>query len=135
MKRKDLVWTAIGVALVVLAWLQVPSAGAQQPWCPSKYGPADVLGAINEITPEKVLQAVKLVKTGKVYDMGVLLERGVPGVRGRYWTQLIVRGVPFGGGARISWCRSRRSCQGRIRSVPSSTASATSRWITSSTIA
>jgi hypothetical protein len=96
MKTKGLVCTAIGVALVVLAWLQVPSTGAQQPWCPSKYGPADVLGAINEITPEKVLQAVKLVKTGKVYDMGVLLERGVPGVRGRYWTQLIVRGVPFG---------------------------------------
>ena len=96
MKTKGLVWTAISVALVILAWLQVPSTGAQQPWCPSKYGPADVLGAINEITPEKVLQGVKLVKTGKVYDMGVLLERGVPGVRGRYWTQLIVRGVPFG---------------------------------------
>jgi hypothetical protein len=74
MKTNGLVWTAIGVALVVLAWLQVPSGEAQQPWCPSKYGPADVLGAINEITPEKVLQAVKLVKTGKVYDMGVLLE-------------------------------------------------------------
>jgi hypothetical protein len=58
MKTKDLVWTAIGVALVVSAWLQVPSVRAQQPWCPSKYGPADVLGAINEITPEKDLQAV-----------------------------------------------------------------------------
>jgi kynurenine formamidase len=84
MKTKGLVWPAICAAL--LAFLQAQSGEAQQPWCPSKYGPADVLGAINEITPEKVLQAVKLVKAGKVYDMGVLLERGVPAVRGRYWS-------------------------------------------------
>jgi kynurenine formamidase len=72
MKAKGLVWTAVCVTVVALALGHIHSGEAQQPWCPSKYGPADVLGAVNELTPEKVLQAVKLVKTGKVYDMGVL---------------------------------------------------------------
>jgi kynurenine formamidase len=96
MRMRHLVRTASGIALFVLACLQIPSGEAQQPWCPSKYGPNDKLGAINEITPAKVQQATKLVKEGKVYDMGVLLERGAPAPRSRYWTQMIVRGVPFG---------------------------------------
>lgn len=89
-------WLVSWTALVVLGCLGAPSGEAQQPWCPSKYGPTDVLGAINEITPAKVLQATKLVREGKVYEMGVLLEKGVPAPRSRYWTQMIVRGVPFG---------------------------------------
>jgi kynurenine formamidase len=96
MRTKALMWTALWAFLVVLAGLPLPRSEAQQPWCPSRYGPNDVLGAVNEITPAKVQQAAKLVKEGKVYDMGVLLERGVPAFRGRYWTQMIVRGVPFG---------------------------------------
>ena len=95
MGTRGLVRTAVWAALI-LGSLPLPRSEAQQPWCPSRYGPNDVLGAINEITPAKVLQATKLVKEGKVYDLGVLLERGVPAFRGRYWTQMIVRGVPFG---------------------------------------
>jgi hypothetical protein len=89
MRRRHLVRTASGIALFALACLQIPSGEAQQPWCPSKYGPNDVLGAINEITPAKVQQATQLVKEGKVYDMGVLLERGALAPRSRYWTQRI----------------------------------------------
>jgi kynurenine formamidase len=40
-------------------------------WYPSRYGADDTLGAINLLTPEKVLQAARLVKTGKTYPLGV----------------------------------------------------------------
>ena len=42
---------------------------------PSPYGPDDTLGAINNLSAEKVLEAVKLVKEGKTYPLGV--ETGV----------------------------------------------------------
>jgi len=36
-------------------------------WWPSKYGAEDQAGALNEITPGKVLEAVRLVRRGRVY--------------------------------------------------------------------
>ena len=45
---------------------------------PSKWGPEDQIGNANYLTPEKVLAAVKLVKTGKVYDMGNEYYKGFP---------------------------------------------------------
>jgi hypothetical protein len=33
-------------------------------WWPSKYGPQDEAGALNEITPAKVVEAVRLVRRG-----------------------------------------------------------------------
>lgn len=38
---------------------------------PSPFGPDDTLGAVNRLTPQGVLNAVKLVKTGKTYPLGV----------------------------------------------------------------
>lgn len=35
----------------------------------SRYGPNDRLGALNELTPDVVLQATQLIKTGKVYSL------------------------------------------------------------------
>ena len=42
---------------------------------PSPHGPDDTLGAINNLSAEKVLQATRLVKEGKTYALGV--ETGV----------------------------------------------------------
>ena len=40
------------------------------------YGPDDEVGALNAITgPDHVLRAVQEISTGKVYDLGVLLDR------------------------------------------------------------
>jgi kynurenine formamidase len=44
---------------------------ADEAWYPSRYGADDTLGAINNLSPEKVLQAVRLVTTGKTYRLGV----------------------------------------------------------------
>lgn len=53
-------------------------AQAQRSWYPSKHGADDTLGAINFLSPEKVLEAAKLIKTGKTYSMGVELGRETP---------------------------------------------------------
>ena len=69
----------LGFALAVLgAGFLSAQAGAQQNWYPSKYGPNDEIGAANLITPQRVLEAVKLVKTGKTYPLGVVVDRTTP---------------------------------------------------------
>ncbi|MEG0750695.1 MAG: cyclase family protein [Oscillospiraceae bacterium] len=43
-----------------------------------KWGPDDEVGMLNEMTPEMVVNAVKYVKTGKVYDLDTLRFKGMP---------------------------------------------------------
>jgi len=52
-----------------LALAGAPALAAD--WYPSPHGADDRLGAINNLSPAKVLEAVKLVKTGKTYPLGV----------------------------------------------------------------
>lgn len=47
------------------------AAASAEEWYPSRYGADDTLGAVNNLSPEKVLQATRLVKTGKTYALGV----------------------------------------------------------------
>ena len=51
------------------------ASAAAEDWHPSKYGADDTLGAINNLSPEAVVAAAKLVTTGKTYALGV--ETGV----------------------------------------------------------
>jgi hypothetical protein len=51
---------------------QTPHAAtrdAMAGWWPSRYGAGDEAGALNEITPGKVLEAIRLVRQGRVYDL------------------------------------------------------------------
>src|SRR5438445_9887751 len=41
--------------------------------CPSKWGADDQRGAANMMKPETVLQAIKLIKTGEVFELGAIL--------------------------------------------------------------
>jgi kynurenine formamidase len=50
---------------------------------PSPYGPSDEIGAANLITPETVLKAAKLVKTGKTYPLAVPIDKNLPAFRHR----------------------------------------------------
>jgi kynurenine formamidase len=70
------------LAFVVTALLTLGSAPAlAQTWqmppekdrCPSKWGKDDQRGAANMMTAATVLQAVKLIKTGEVFELGALL--------------------------------------------------------------
>ena len=56
-----------------------PPDSKSRPWWPSKYGPDDQAGALNEITPDKVLEAVRLVRQGRAYDLAHAKLRGATG--------------------------------------------------------
>ena len=69
-------------------------AGAQTrekgPWWPNaRWGAGDQAGASNWITPEKVLAATSLVKTGKVVELGYVYERGMPLIGNRSYNIFI----------------------------------------------
>jgi hypothetical protein len=58
-------------------------------WWPSKYGAEDQAGALNEITPGKVLEAVRLVRQGRVYDLAHVLHQDIPAFPGRTFRQYL----------------------------------------------
>jgi len=53
-------------------------ASAQTGWYPSKWGPSDEIGAANYMTSATALQAARLVKTGKVYSLGITVNTTTP---------------------------------------------------------
>ncbi|HRK18318.1 MAG TPA: cyclase family protein [Hyphomicrobiaceae bacterium] len=65
-------------------------------WWPSKWGAEDQAGASNHITPAKILDALKSVKSGKVYELGRLYESSMPKFGDRAFT-LRIPGAPTGG--------------------------------------
>jgi hypothetical protein len=65
-------------------------------WWPSRWGPQDEAGASNWITPEKVLEAAKLIKTGKIYRIGRVYESKMPLFGDRVFA-LRIPGSPTGG--------------------------------------
>ena len=58
--------------------LATVTASAQQTVAPSKWGANDEIGAANYITPERVMEAAKLVKTGKTYSLGIIVDSKTP---------------------------------------------------------
>lgn len=77
------------------------AAGAQADWYPSKYGADDTLGAINNLSPAKVLEAARLVTTGKTYALGVPTGPDTPAYPPRQYSMTILQlddgmGTPLG---------------------------------------
>lgn len=70
--------------------------GTDKPWWPSKWGKDDEAGASNHMTPEKVLDAVKWIKEGKIYKIGRVYEQGMPLFGARAFS-LRIPGSPTGG--------------------------------------
>jgi kynurenine formamidase len=48
------------------------------PWWPSEWGPGDQAGASNRITPEKLLQALTLVESGEMHELGHVYSIDMP---------------------------------------------------------
>lgn len=67
---------ARGLAAVVLM-LSGPAAVGED-WHPSKYGVGDTIGAANNLSEEKVREAVRLVKTGATYSLAIETGRATP---------------------------------------------------------
>ena len=72
---------------------ETPAATA--PWWPSKYGADDQAGALNEITPTKVLRAVGLVRQGVVRDLAHVLHADVPAFPGRTFRQYLTTNAHY----------------------------------------
>lgn len=63
---------------------------SQQPWWPSPFGPDDQIGMLNHITPEKRVEAMLLVREGRLYDLGHVLDQDAPVFPGRHFNQTLV---------------------------------------------
>jgi kynurenine formamidase len=61
-------------------------------WWPSEFGPDDQAGAVNYITPQKRIEAAKLVKQGKSITIGMPYHNGMPLVPGRTYALSIPGG-------------------------------------------
>ncbi len=70
---------AWGVSLLLVAMSMVHADEyTRAPWWPSPWGAHDRLGALNRVTPDKVLEATKLITTGTIYDMTHVYEEAMP---------------------------------------------------------
>jgi kynurenine formamidase len=59
-------------------------------WWPSAWGEADELGMLNHITPAKRVEALALVREGRLFDLGRVLDEHVPVFPGRAFHQTLV---------------------------------------------
>ncbi len=73
---------------------------AVESWYPSKYGADDTLGAINNLSPEKVRESASLVRTGKTYPLGVATGPDTPAYPPR-WYRMTVLQLGAGDGATL----------------------------------
>jgi kynurenine formamidase len=72
-------------------------------WYPSRYGPDDEAGALNEITTDAVVAAGRLVRTGRVFDLAHVLHADVPAFPGRTYTQVLHPDQEPVGTNRVHW--------------------------------
>lgn len=94
--RRLMVLAVLGMFAVT--GVVAPASGQDEtpigPKCwPSEWGPDDQRGAANRITPQKVLQAVSLIKEGKIYQLGRVYEHGMS-MPGKRHYSLTIPGLP-----------------------------------------
>jgi kynurenine formamidase len=77
------------IAALALAGMMTPAAA--QDWTKSKWGPDDEIGAANYMTPELVVKAAQLVKTGKTYALGIETNAQTPAYPPRSFKILVLQ--------------------------------------------
>lgn len=65
------------------------TASTQAPPVVSHWGADDEAGALNEITPQKVLEAITLVRRGVIHDLAHVLHQDIPAFPGRTFRQYL----------------------------------------------
>ena len=79
--------TVISIScLIIAASAAAPAAAYAQSWsppprderCPSKWGAGDERGAANHMGPETVLRATRLIREGRVIELGQVLSSDMP---------------------------------------------------------
>ena len=69
-------------------------------WWPSRFGSGDQLGMLNHITDATRAAALRLVRSGRLYDLGRVLDESVPAFGGRYFRQTLVTTAHHANGRR-----------------------------------
>jgi kynurenine formamidase len=65
--------------------------GSNSPqWWPSRYGADDLIGAANELTSDRTLEALKLPQEGRKIELAQLLTEDVPAFPPRFWKQTVL---------------------------------------------
>jgi kynurenine formamidase len=59
-------------------------------WWPSPFGAEDELGMLNHVDDRKRREALALVREGRMFDLGRVLDESVPVFPGRYFRQTLV---------------------------------------------
>jgi kynurenine formamidase len=65
-------------------------------WWPSEWGADDQRGAANRLTAERVKEATRLIRDGRIYSLGRVYEHGMP-LPGKRHFSLTIPGSPTGG--------------------------------------
>ena len=90
---------AISSAIVGIVMILAGRQAGAQAWqppadnqrCPSKWGAGDQRGAGNHMKPETVLRAIRLIRTGEVFELGRVLSESMPLSAGRRFEVLTKR--------------------------------------------
>ena len=107
MQERKKVWSRVGkniaqalfgmsVTLAIVSTAAAQDSPIGPKWWPSEWGAEDQRGAMNRITPQKILQAVSLIKEGKIYQLGRIYEQGMP-LSGNRSFVLTIPGLPTSG--------------------------------------
>ena len=95
--RRGFAFGVVSLCILAPGWIVSAEETPIGPkWWPSAWGPEDQRGAANRLTPENVLAATRLIKEGKVYQLGRVYEPGMPLFGNRHYSLTIV-GSPSGG--------------------------------------
>ena len=68
----------VGALALASAFAASAQTAPSASWYPSKFGAKDEIGAANYLTPAVALKATQLVKTGKVYSLGITVSTTTP---------------------------------------------------------
>jgi kynurenine formamidase len=66
------------------------ASGVAGHWWPSQFGPDDEIGMLNLVDAAKRREALALVREGRLYDLGRVLDENCPVFPGRYFRQTLV---------------------------------------------
>jgi kynurenine formamidase len=66
------------------------TAPTEAKWWPSRFGEGDELGMLNHIDDAKRAAALGLVRKGRLYDLGHVLDEDIPVFPGRFFKQTLV---------------------------------------------
>ena len=80
-----------------IALLMAGGTANAQDWTKSKWGPTDEIGAANNMSPEIVVKAAGLIKTGKTYALGIETNSKTPAYPPRTFKVLVLQPGQAGG--------------------------------------